>query len=568
MDVTQRPIKGEFRMLKSGIAGLAMMAVVIFAFAGCTTKKEAVLIDTSMESASYEEAPPMPSLEAISMPDTASALSAACSIPDPDPNYSYRYFPMREGYNPITDNVFQTVTEVPLSTFSIDVDTASYSNMRRYVMEWDRHPPAHAVRIEELINYFDYDYPVSEYRTGEAPFIAHVAIAACPWASGHKLVRVGIKGSDLPKGERPPSNLVFLIDVSGSMESADKLPLVKQGLSMLVSQLNENDRVAIVVYAGSSSVVLEPTIGSNSRKIMDAIENLQAAGSTHGSQGIRQAYAYAREGFIEGGSNRVILASDGDFNVGVTSQDELINLIEKEAKSGVFLTVLGFGTGNLQDGTMEQLADKGNGMYAYIDTLREAKKVFIDQMQGSLVTIAKDVKIQVEFNPDRAQQYRLIGYENRMLASQDFNDDSKDAGEIGAGHTVTALYEVIPPGALPQAGVDPLKYQTQPEPQTPAGAYANELMTLKIRYKEPEAEESKLLEYPVIDTLTQFEETDSDFRFAASVAAFGMRLRDSDNFGGVGYDDILTWASGALGDDPHGYRAEFLDIVRKASIVN
>lgn len=565
-------------MLKATVAGIVSVSMVALAISGCaTTLPQAATINEgisapAMEPEMLEDIPMQePKTLQLTVPVTnvsGSVVKANSSTPPSEPDYIYRYPRSGEGYNPIDESTYLTVTNAPLSTFSIDVDTASYSNMRRYVMEWDRHPPAHAVRIEELINYFDYDYPVSEYRTGEAPFIAHVAVAACPWASGHKLVRVGIKGSDLPKGERPPSNLVFLIDVSGSMESADKLPLVKQGLSMLVSQLNENDRVAIVVYAGSSSVVLEPTIGSNSRKIMDAIENLQAAGSTHGSQGIQQAYAYAREGFIEGGSNRVILASDGDFNVGVTSQDELINLIEKEAKSGVFLTVLGFGTGNLQDGTMEQLADKGNGMYAYIDTLREAKKVFIDQMQGSLVTIAKDVKIQVEFNPDRAQQYRLIGYENRTLAAQDFNDDTKDAGEIGAGHTVTALYEVIPRGTLPQPGVDPLKYQAQPEQPKPSGEYADELMTLKIRYKEPEADESKLIEYPVIDSTSLFDETDNDFRFAASVAAFGMLLRGSEEKGEASFDKVIAWASGALGSDQHGYRAEFLDIARKASLVH
>lgn len=559
-------------MLKFTIAGIAPLSMVALALLGCATKKEALIIEAPAPTPAAE--PIMAAPEAVMIATSAGGVapdsvpSAECSIPDPDPNHSYRYFPMREGYNPITDNVFQTVTEVPLSTFSIDVDTASYSNVRRYVMEWDHRPPADAVRIEELINYFDYDYPFSEYRAGEAPFKSHVAVAECPWATGHKLVRVGIKGCELPKSERPESNLVFLIDVSGSMNSPDKLPLVKQGLNMLTGQLGENDRVAIVVYAGSSSVALEPTKGSNARKIREAIENLSAGGSTHGSQGIQQAYAYAREGFIEGGINRVILASDGDFNVGVTSQDELIAVIEKEAQSGVFLTVLGFGTGNLQDGTMEQLANKGNGMYAYIDTLREAKKVFIDQMQGSLITIAKDVKIQVEFNPERAHQYRLIGYENRLLAAQDFNDDSKDAGEIGAGHTVTALYEVIPPGTLPQPGVDPLKYQVQPEQPKPSGQYANELMTLEIRYKEPEADESKLIEYPVIDASKTFDDTDDDFRFAASVAAFGMLLRGSENTGDATFDKVITWASGALGTDPHGYRAEFLDIVRKATVVN
>ena len=335
---------------------------------------------------------------------------------------------------------------------------------------------------------------------------------------------------------------------------------------MLVNQLGENDRVSIVVYAGSSGVVLPPTNGSNKQAIQEAIGRLSAGGSTNGAGGIQQAYQLARETFIEGGVNRVILATDGDFNVGVTSQDELIRLITEQAKSKVFLTVLGFGTGNLQDGMMEQLANKGNGMYAYIDSMREAKKVFVEQVEGSLITIAKDVKIQIEFNPAHVQSYRLIGYENRALAAQDFNDDTKDAGEIGAGHTVTALYEIVPVGSAPQPGVDPLKYQKNTDEHRPAPTDTDgELMTLKLRYKQPEGEVSKLLEFPIADSTQTFEQADADFRFASSVAAFGMLLRGSAHAGTATWDNVQTWAASAQGNDPHGYRAEFLDLARKAA---
>lgn len=470
-----------------------------------------------------------------------------------------------EQYNPIVENPFKPVANEPLSTFSIDVDTGAYSNMRRYI-EAGSLPPADAVRIEELINYFEYGYPKQTYEAGADPFSAAVSVAACPWTPGHKLVRVGIQGVSMPEGQRPLSNLVFLIDVSGSMQDPDKLPLVKQGIQMLVNQLGENDKVSIVVYAGSAGLVLPPTNGSNRAAILSAIENLRAGGSTAGGEGIQLAYRLARENFIKGGVNRVILATDGDFNVGVSDEAGLIRLIEEQAKSKVFLTVLGFGSGNLQDGKMEQLSNKGNGMYAYIDSLREAKKVFVEQAEGSLITIAKDVKIQIEFNPARVQSYRLIGYENRALSAQDFNDDTKDAGEIGAGHQVTALYEIVPVGGLPQEGVDPLKYQKNTDEHRPAPTDRDgELMTLKLRYKQPEGEVSKLLEFPIVDSTQAFEQADADFRFAASVAAFGMLLRGSQHSGAANFDSVQGWAMNALGDDSHGYRAEFLDLVRKAA---
>ncbi len=478
-------------------------------------------------------------------------------------NRDYRPRPSGEQYNPIIENPFKPVANEPLSTFSIDVDTGSYANVRRFI-EGGQLPPADAVRIEELINYFDYTYPKQTYAPGADPFTAAVSVAACPWTPGHKLVRVGVQGAAMPEGQRPASNLVFLIDVSGSMDSPDKLPLVKQGLQMLVNQLGENDRVSMVVYAGRSGVALPPTNGSNRQAILDAIQSLESGGSTNGAGGITLAYQLARENFIEGGVNRVILATDGDFNVGISDQGGLIQLITEQAKSKVFLTVLGFGTGNLQDGMMEQLANKGNGMYAYIDSLREAKKVFVEQAEGSLITIAKDVKIQIEFNPSRVQSYRLIGYENRALAAQDFNDDTKDAGEIGAGHTVTALYEIVPVGGLPQPGVDPLKYQQQAAPAPESGDHSGELMTLKLRYKQPEGDVSKLLEFPIVDSTQAFEQADADFRFASSVAAFGMLLRGSQHSGAATFDTVQGWAMNALGDDPHGYRAGFLDLVRKA----
>jgi Ca-activated chloride channel family protein len=534
------------------------------------------------EKAASPVTSPAPAPAAEPVPSIAESIQVMPAPPKPEPkreqrkrdlvlyeinprveqHWNYRSGNSGEGYNAIVENPFKPVANEPLSTFSIDVDTGSYSNVRRFLESGSR-PPADAVRIEELINYFDYDYPSQAYAPGVDPFSAAVSVAACPWAPGHKLVRVGVQGAAMPEGQRPASNLVFLLDVSGSMQSEDKLPLLQQGLQMLVNQLGENDRVSIVVYAGSSGMVLPPTNGSNKQAIQEAIGRLSAGGSTNGAGGIQQAYQLARETFIEGGVNRVILATDGDFNVGVTSQDELIRLITEQAKSKVFLTVLGFGTGNLQDGMMEQLANKGNGMYAYIDSMREAKKVFVEQVEGSLITIAKDVKIQIEFNPAHVQSYRLIGYENRALAAQDFNDDTKDAGEIGAGHTVTALYEIVPVGSAPQPGVDPLKYQEQAKP-APTDT-TGELMTLKLRYKQPEGDVSKLLEFPIADSTQAFEQADADFRFASSVAAFGMLLRGSAHAGSVTWDNVQSWAASAQGNDPHGYRAEFLDLARKAA---
>jgi Ca-activated chloride channel family protein len=466
-------------------------------------------------------------------------------------------------YDLIVENTFLAAQANPRSTFSIDVDTASYSKTRMFLLQTGRLPPADAVRIEELINYFVYSYPPP---TDEHPFAVHAEVAACPWARDHRLVRIGIKGKEMPQQQRPLSNLVFLLDVSGSMAQPNKLPLLQRGMKMLVDQLGENDRVAIVVYAGAAGLVLPSTSGDNKQTILDALERLQAGGSTNGGEGIRLAYQLALDNFIPGGTNRVLLCSDGDFNVGTTSTGELIRLVEEQAKQNVFLTVLGFGMGNHNDAMLEQISNKGNGNYAFIDTDAEARKVLVEQLSSTLVTIAKDVKIQIEFNPARVAAYRLIGYENRLLAAQDFNDDKKDAGEIGAGHTVTALYEVIPVGVdsqVPVGTVDPLRYQQDPSP--PASAASDEMLTLKLRYKLPEATDSALLAFALTDGGQSFEAASTDFRFAASVAAFGMLLRDSPHKGDASYDKVLEIATSARGDDPSGYRQDFLGLVQRAT---
>jgi len=464
-------------------------------------------------------------------------------------------------YDRVVDNAFKTVKDHPLSTFSIDVDTAAYANVRRFLLQEGRLPPPDAVRIEELINYFDYDYAGPD---DDVPFAAHIEAAGCPWQPEHRLVRIGLKGKEVASEERPASNLVFLLDVSGSMNSPDKLPLLKQGMKMLAEQVREQDRVAIVVYAGSEGLVLPSTSGENRQAILDALDRLEAGGSTNGGAGIELAYRTARENFIEGGVNRVLLCTDGDFNVGTTSQGDLIRMVEEKATSGVFLSVLGFGRGNLNDAMMESISNKGNGNYAYIDGPTEAQKVLVDQIGGTLVTIAKDVKIQVEFNPAQVSAYRLIGYENRILAAEDFNDDKKDAGEIGAGHTVTALYEVVPAGVkIDTPSVDPLKYQPTAEPSEPS-EQSDEMLTLKLRYKQPDADHSQLLEFPLVDGGKSFSAAGTDVQFAAAVASFGMLLRDSPHRGDATYGAVLEIAESAVGADPHGYRAEFLQMVRRA----
>ena len=468
-----------------------------------------------------------------------------------------------EAYGRIVENPFLGVVQNPLSTFSIDVDTASYANVRRFLNQGTL-PPPDAVRIEEMVNYFSYDYAPPD---GATPFSVHIEVAGCPWAPEHRLARVGLKGWEMAADERPASNLVFLLDVSGSMRPQNKLPLVKKAMRFLVKQLGEKDRVAIAVYANASGLVLPSTSCDDQRAVLQAIKRLESGGSTNGGQGIQLAYDVATQNFIDGGVNRVILATDGDFNVGVTNQGELVRLIEDKAKSGVFLTVLGFGMGNVKDSTLEKLADKGNGSYAYIDTFLEAKKVFGQQLGATLVTIAKDVKIQIEFNPAQVGAYRLIGYENRILAAEDFNDDTKDAGEIGAGHTVTALYELVPAGQeVDLPSVDPLRYQRHT--RLTRAADTDELFTLKLRYKDPDADASQLLSFTIKDDDVPFEQASEDLKFAASVAGFGMILRQSEHKGTATLDGVLEIAEEGLGDDRYGYRREFIELVRKAKALS
>ncbi|MCE9556486.1 MAG: von Willebrand factor type A domain-containing protein [Planctomycetes bacterium] len=460
----------------------------------------------------------------------------------------------------IVENAYLDSLTNPLSTFSIDVDTASYANVRQFIMQQGVLPPPNAVRIEELINYFRYDY--AGPKDGR-PFASHIEVADCPWAPKHKLVRVAIKGRDVAPDKRPQANLVFLIDVSGSMDGPNRLPLVIRSLKLLTEQLRNTDRVAIVVYAGNSGLVLPSTAGESRETILAALDNLRAGGSTNGGAGIELAYRVAKENYIAGGINRVVLCTDGDFNVGITSDLSLERLIEEKAKEGTFLTVLGYGCGNFNDSMLETISGKGNGNYAYVDNIDEARKVLVEQLSGTLMTIAKDVKIQIEFNPSKVAGYRLLGYEDRILAAEDFNNDKKDAGEIGSGHTVTALYEIVPAGErMPVAQVDELKYQ-KPK-KVVAHDEADELLTLKIRYKEPMADVSQLIEVPVSDEGKKFAAASSDFQFAAAVAGFGMVLRDSQYKGTLTYDAVLEIASQHKGEDLSGYRKELLELIRKA----
>ena len=432
-----------------------------------------------------------------------------------------------EEYNAIVERGFVSPLSAPLSTFSIDVDTASYANVRRYLMNGGYVPPD-AVRIEEMINYFDYDYPKP---TGDVPFSVTTELGICPWNEENKLLLIGLKGREVDMGDIPPSNLVFLIDVSGSMLSENKLPLVKEAFLLLIENLRPYDRISIVTYAGSDSVVLEGATGDEKLAISQAIQDLEAGGSTAGSKGIKTAYQIARKNFIKDGNNRVILATDGDFNVGVSSEGELIRLIEKERDKGIFLSVLGFGTGNIKDNKMEALADNGNGNYAYIDTILEARKVLVEEMGGTLLTIAKDVKLQVEFNPAKVKGYRLVGYENRMLNDEDFDDDTKDAGEMGAGHRVTALYEIIPADSPAEVGSTDLKYQQSQVVES------DEWLNIKIRYKDPDQDQSKLLSLAV-DSSQESQITSESFDFASGVAEFGMLMRDSQFKGNGSYENI------------------------------
>lgn len=466
-----------------------------------------------------------------------------------------------ENYQTLKDNPVHRAAEQPVSTFSIDVDTGAYANVRRF-LNAGQLPPEDAVRVEEMLNYFDYDYPEPESRS--APFRVTTELAQTPWNKESQLLRIGIKGYSVPARERPASNLVFLVDVSGSMQSPDKLPLLKSAFRLLTQQLSAKDHVSLVVYAGATGVVLEPTAGDRKHRILDALGNLEAGGSTNGGAGIELAYRLARDGFIKGGINRVILATDGDFNVGTVNFDALVDIAERERSSGVTLTTLGFGTGNYNERLLEQLADAGDGNYAYVDTLSEARKVLVEELSSTLFTIARDVKIQVEFNPAAVSEYRLIGYENRILAREDFNNDKVDAGDIGAGHRVTALYEIVPTGK--QGRIDPLRYGDKGRDGVIPDKQVGEVAFVRLRYKAPDASAgnnvSKLIEFPVMaGSLLKAGKESTDFRFAASVAAFGQKLRGGKYLGEFGYDDIRTLIRPTLEADKQGYRRELLSLV-------
>lgn len=469
-----------------------------------------------------------------------------------------------ESYAPIEGNRFKQVADEPLSTFSIDVDTASYANVRRFLRSGQM-PPPDAVRVEEMINYFPYDYAPPK---GKTPFAVHVESAACPWAPAHALVEIALKGKELDAETRPPCNLVFLIDVSGSMTPDNKLPLVKKSIRLLARQLDARDRVTLAVYAGAAGLVLPPTPANDLATIDAAIERLQAGGSTAGGAGIRLAYDEARQSFLPDGNNRVVLCTDGDFNVGIVDSEELAGFIAERARQGIFLTVLGFGMGNYKDDRLETLADKGNGNYAYVDSFSEARKVLAEQAAGTLFAIAKDVKLQIEFNPAQVAAYRLVGYENRLLAKEDFNDDKKDAGELGAGHVVTAFYEIAPAGAEAAPGVDPLKYQPAENRAPIARKRANdnpEWLTVKLRYKLPRAHKSEKIEVPFVGSARPFADASTDFRFAAGVAAAGLMLRGDPSVMDLGFGDVAAWAAAAVGADPGGHRQEFLGLLHDAA---
>ncbi|MGD9947370.1 MAG: von Willebrand factor type A domain-containing protein [Desulfobulbus sp.] len=548
-----------------------MMLLALLLLAGCSTSppesdqdggqtqvNEQEVVRAELRLQANEQRRKMarpPSPQMLAAPMTTAAVSGVMPFMDSMQRRAPAW--NRESYNAVQENGFVNTSHDPLSTFSIDVDTASYANVRRFVNDGGL-PPVGAVRIEELVNYFSYDYPAPK---GQDPFALSAEVGPSPYHQDYFLARIGLKAKDLAKEQLPSSNLVFLVDVSGSMQAGNKLPLLQQALPLLVRQLGRRDRVAMVVYAGADSVVLQPTAGDRQQEIIAAIDRLRAGGSTHASSGIRTAYQLARQSFIPGGNNRVILASDGDFNVGVTSRDELARLIEQERKGGVYLTVLGLGMGNYHDDTMEILADKGNGNYAYIDSLLEAKKVLVKEMSGTLFALANDVKIQVEFNPARIGAYRLIGYENRVMADEDFKDDSKDAGEVGVGHRVTALYELIPAGhkAIPQ--LDPLKYQ---KVQPTAAKSSEELMTVKLRYKPQGKKSSEQISLAVREAGQQ---GSVDFRFASAVAGYGMLLTHSQNLGDFTWEECLRLAREGRGQDREGYRAEFYRLVEMSELL-
>ncbi len=462
-----------------------------------------------------------------------------------------------ESYDKINENAFVAAVSNPLSTFSVDVDRASYANVRRFLND-NQLPPPDAVRIEEMINYFNYDYPQPD---GKAPFSVNVEMSNCPWNAGHQLISVGLKGKEIELDNLPRSNLVFLIDVSGSMSDFNKLPLLKKSFKILIEKMRSTDKVAMVVYAGAAGVVLPSTKCDEKETIMKAFDKLEAGGSTAGGEGIKLAYKIAKENFVDGGNNRVILATDGDFNIGESSDAAMERLIESKRDEGIFLTVLGFGMGNYKDSKMEKLSNAGNGNYAYIDNILEAKKTLGKEFFGTIYTIAKDVKLQIEFNPAKVKAYRLIGYENRMLAKEDFNDDKKDAGDIGSGHTVTAIYEIIPAGSKEQVpGIDELEYQKTQVVKS------NDIMTLKLRYKQPDASKSQLLKFKLKPK--DFKKKPSEnFNWAVAVAEFGLLLRDSKYKANSNFKHVISLAKENKGKDEESYRAEFIKLVETAALL-
>lgn len=533
------------RTLRSIALSLAAIMLLSSA-AGCSAKEAMYAADAEEPAMMYDTTAEESYSAEFSYPMNGELTDTIVDLPEMN----------TEEYNHIEENRFLSVAANPLSTFSADVDTASYSNVRRFIDE-RRLPPADAVRIEELLNYFTYDYPAPN--AGE-PFSVTTEISDCPWNADSKLMLVGLQAEKPDTAQLPPSNLVFLIDVSGSMDNPDKLPLVKDAFLLLTEQLGSEDRISIVTYASSDKVVLKGASGDEKQEIIDAINMLEAGGSTAGSDGIMTAYDIAREYFIEGGNNRVILATDGDLNVGISSEGELTRLIKKECKSGVFLSVMGFGTGNIKDNKMEALADNGNGSYYYIDSETEARKVLVEEMGGTLFTVAKDVKFQVEFNPAVVKGYRLIGYENRVMQAEDFNDDTKDAGEIGAGHRVTALYEIVEQGSAMDIGTPELTYQSS------ENSGSEDYLTLSIRYKEPDGDTSQLLSYPVGQDAYTAQPSDN-FLFASAVAQYGMLLRQSAYSGTATYESILAQLDsreGLLSDD---YRIDFRRIVEHTSMI-
>ncbi len=459
-----------------------------------------------------------------------------------------------ESYAELEENPFESPLKEPLSTFSIDVDNASYTNIRRFINEGQK-VPKDAVRVEEMINFFKYKYPQPD---GEHPFSINTEYSDCPWNKNSRLLKIGLQGKNIPMANLPASNLVFLVDVSGSMDEQNKLPLLKESMKVLVKELRSIDKVSIVVYAGSAGVVLEPTSGDNKDEIMDAFDDLHAGGSTAGGEGIELAYKLAQQNFIKEGNNRVVIATDGDFNVGASSDDDMLKLIEQKRESGVFLTVLGFGMGNYKDSKMEILADKGNGNYAYIDNIQEANRFLGKEFKGSMFAIAKDVKIQIEFNPNHVQAYRLIGYENRKLNAEDFKNDKIDAGELGSGHSVTALYEIVPAGVESDYVPSDLKYTKTPKV---AGNHSDELATVKFRHKKPDGNKSIEIVNVIADKKTDLENSSQDFKFTTAVSWFGLKLRESKYIANSSSSDIKRLAKSGLSNDEEGYRSEFVRLV-------